>query len=200
MCKFRSWHATTEIKKIKLPPCSYDQINRQYDYEGRGKMTWLRNRWKLKPPVKNGKKGSSLSMEKLLMFTRSMTNCIDEWTEYTLRHERWLWVWKNLMKVLRKHFVRVSYARTAQMVDIGILVIGILSTLAFLPVAFRVVAYCTLAFCQWVYCPWHYVYWHYSQWRFVLWRFICGALSQDRYGTVSFLAQDPKSVPLRDNY
>ena len=143
-------------------------------------MTWLRNRWKLKPPVKNGKKGSSLSMEKLLMFTRSMTNCIDEWTEYTLRHERWLWVWKNLMKVLRKHFVRVSYAGTAQMVDIGILVIGILSTLAFLPVAFRVVAYCTLAFCQWVYCLWHYVYWHYSQWRFVLWRFICGVLSRDR--------------------
>ena len=35
----------------------------------------------------------------------------------------------------------VSYARTAQMEDIGILVIGISSTLAFLPVAFRVVAY-----------------------------------------------------------
>ena len=126
-------------------------------------------------------------MEKLLMFTRSMLNCIDEWTEYTLRHERWLWVWKNLMKVLRKHFVRVSYARTAQMVDIGILVIGILSTLAFLPVAFRVVAYCTLAFCQWVYCLWHYVYWHYSQWRFVLWRFICGVLSRDPWSCRNFL-------------
>ena len=144
-------------------------------------MTWSRNWLKLKPPVKKRTKKLFINqhVNKSNMFSRSMTNCIDESTANTLRHDRWLLVWKNLMKLLRKHFAQVSYARTAQMVDIGILVIGILSTLAFLPVAFRAVAYCTLAFCQWVYCLWHYVYWHYSQWRFVLWRFICGVLSRD---------------------
>ena len=29
--------------QIKLPPCAYDEMNRQYNYEGRGKMTWSRN-------------------------------------------------------------------------------------------------------------------------------------------------------------
>ena len=43
---------------------------------------------KIKTACKKRKKSCSLSMEKLLMFTRSMTNRIDEWTEYTLRHER----------------------------------------------------------------------------------------------------------------
>ena len=29
--------------KTKLPPCPYEQINRQYNYKSRGKMTWSRN-------------------------------------------------------------------------------------------------------------------------------------------------------------
>ena len=136
-------------------------------------MTWSSNWLKLKPPVKNTKNLSIEHGKNTNMFSRSMANRRYEWRKNTLRHERWLWVRMNLMKMVRKHFVRVSYARTAHTV------IGISSTLAFLPVAFRVVAYCTLAFCQWLYCLWHYAYWHYSQWRFVLWLFICGVLSRD---------------------
>ena len=47
--------------KIKLPPCAYDQINKQYNYQGGGKM--IEELIKIKPTVKNGQKSFSLSME-----------------------------------------------------------------------------------------------------------------------------------------
>ena len=44
-------------------------------------MTWLRNWLKLKTPVKTEKKVVHGAWKIIDMFSCSMTNCIDEWTE-----------------------------------------------------------------------------------------------------------------------
>ena len=65
--------------KIKLPACAYDQINRQYNY----------NTTEIKTACKIQRKKLFVERGKINnMFSRSMTNHIDECTENTLRHER----------------------------------------------------------------------------------------------------------------